>query len=280
MITRPPPRAATWLLERLGDGIRFDSLIGDLTEQFAAGRSRFWYWWQTTGVVAQELVRVVRAHALSFSAATLSGYALMHLWELASAHVYQPVYASLPQVHAHHWTAQILLRVAAMQLNGVSNCVLTFATVWVVIRIHRAHPRAALVAFVVVLTVPLLPGVARELMVATAHAPVSLALIPLMLPAALQATVTLAEGLWLIRAQRYGGIERRTRRVTVAVAVIAVLVASIYRARLVGALPLSRPEWYVLDLLDIAGVAYLAVLLWRTPRASMTRTAYSLRGTR
>jgi hypothetical protein len=41
-----PPRLAAWLLERLSSGYHRESLVGDLFEQYAGGRTRFWYWRQ------------------------------------------------------------------------------------------------------------------------------------------------------------------------------------------------------------------------------------------
>lgn len=57
MTSRPAPRAATWLLERVGGRSRFEPLIGDLVEQFEDGRSRLWYWWQAVGTLAIDLAR-------------------------------------------------------------------------------------------------------------------------------------------------------------------------------------------------------------------------------
>ena len=241
----------------------FDPLIGDLAEQFAQGRSRFWYWWQTTGVLGLEIVRILRTHALSFVAAVLAGDALTQGWMLCSSHAFQPLYASLPHVYGHPWSAAALLRVAGMQLNAISNGVLTFATVWLVIRVHRAHQRAVLMVFVLALTVPRLPGIARLLIDAATHARFRFALVPLIVPTALQTAYTLAEGFWAIRAQRFADLDRRTRYVTVLAIAQSVLVATVYHAQLVGALPLARPEWAILDGLDIAGMGYLAYLLWR-----------------
>jgi hypothetical protein len=41
-----PPKLATWLLERLSSGYHRESLEGDLFEEYARGRTRFWYWRQ------------------------------------------------------------------------------------------------------------------------------------------------------------------------------------------------------------------------------------------
>jgi hypothetical protein len=267
---RPPPRSATWLLERLAEISNFDPLIGDLAEQFAQGRSRFWYWWQTVGVLGLELVRILRRHGLSFTAAVLAGCALTQLWMLGSSHAFQPLYANLPQVGAHPWTAAALLRFAGLQLNAISNSVLTYATVWMVIRVHRAHQRAVLLVFVVALMAPRLPGIARLLIDAVIHAHFTFALVPLIVPTALQTVYTLAAGLWAIRTERFAEMDRWTRYVVVLAVALSVFVAMIYHARLVGALPLARPEWVVLDALDVAGFGYLGYLLWRPKSALRT----------
>jgi hypothetical protein len=270
VIPREPPRPAAWLLVRLGGVSDLDPLVGDLAEQFAQGRSRYWYWWQTTGVLGLELLRFLRTHGLSFVAAVLVGDALTQGWRLGSSYAFQPFYAHLPQVTSHTWTVTALLWVAGMQLNAISNAVLTFATVWMVIRVHRAHQRAVLMVFVLALTAPRLPGIARLLIDAATHGRFTFALVPLIVPTALQAVYTLAEGLWAIRMERFAAMDRWTRCVTVLAILLSVLVAIIYPVRLAGALPLARPECAVLDGLDIVSIGYLAYLLWRPKSASPT----------
>jgi hypothetical protein len=267
---RQPPRPATWLLERLAGIADFDPLIGDLAEQFAQGRSRFWYWWQTVGVLGLELARILRRHGLSFAAAVLAGCALTQLWMLGSSHAFQPLYANLPQVGAHAWTAAALQRFAGLQLNAISNSVLTYATVWMVTRVHRAHQRAVLMVFVAALMAPRLPGIGRLLIDAVIHARFTFALVPLIVPTALQTVYTVAAGLWAIRTERFAEMDRWTRYVVLLAVALSVFVAMIYHARLVGALPLARPEWVVLDVLDIAGFGYLGYLLWRPKSALRT----------
>jgi len=47
-----PPRVATWLLQRFGRPYRRDALLGDLSEEYAHGRSRGWYWRQVVCALA------------------------------------------------------------------------------------------------------------------------------------------------------------------------------------------------------------------------------------
>jgi len=70
-----PPRLANWLLERFGTTSRLHSLLGDLAEEYANGRSRGWYWRQALGTVALDSVRTLRthAHSLSFIVTSVTG---------------------------------------------------------------------------------------------------------------------------------------------------------------------------------------------------------------
>lgn len=63
MTTRRPPRLAQTLLEWVDPANV--SLQGDLLEEFAAGRSRAWYWRQVMAAAGVAFARPVRAHGLS-----------------------------------------------------------------------------------------------------------------------------------------------------------------------------------------------------------------------
>ncbi len=263
MSSRPPPVLATWLLERLCADSRSDSLIGDLAEQFGEGRSRAWYWRQVTGALMLDVVRALRAHAASFTAAVLAGCALTSLWQRAISFAFEPIYRNLGYVSAHPWSVESLLRVAGVLANSVSICALYFATAWVATRVHRAHRRAVLVALVIVLTAQRLPGIARLAVDAAADSRFATFMGSEIVTTALQAVFTLVEGLWAIRTERFAEMDLRTRRVAILVLTVALLVTLVYAARRVGALPYALPAWYVLDVLYIAAGAYLALLLWR-----------------
>jgi len=77
-----PPRLATFLLERVaGSG---PILLGDLHEEFSAGRSRWWYWreaihamaWAIVGAIRHHPIRLVRALLMLAVVNTVAGVAL------------------------------------------------------------------------------------------------------------------------------------------------------------------------------------------------------------
>jgi len=57
------PRFALWVLARIsGSGSR-EALVGDLLEEIAGGRSRFWAWQQLIGLAAFALLAHAQSHA-------------------------------------------------------------------------------------------------------------------------------------------------------------------------------------------------------------------------
>jgi hypothetical protein len=69
---RHPPRVATAVLLRLAPDD--ESLLGDLIEEYASGRSRGWYWRQVMSAVLLGAVRAVRSHPVRVSGAVAAGW--------------------------------------------------------------------------------------------------------------------------------------------------------------------------------------------------------------
>lgn len=273
MNPRMPPRSATWLLERFGGAPGLEHLIGDLDEQFAAGCSRVWYWREVIGALAIDGARALRLHALSFFGAVAVGAASLWLWEKICAFTSQPFYEGLAAVSRHPWSSQAILRVAGMQLNGFLGDALLLATVWVMTRIHRAHPRAVLVALVLAMSIPSGTEVVRLLAHAGRSSLDASSWVPIIMPLVFPAAGTLAAGLWVISGFRFTGLTASTRFVAVLAPLICVLVALAHRAQLVGELTYTLQQANVLAILDLVGLACLAVLLWR-PAATLRMTRH------
>jgi hypothetical protein len=71
---KQPPAIARFLLERLGP--RDQSLVGDLYEEYAAGRSRTWFWRQVFASVAYGALADIRCAPVRTSFAVASGWAI------------------------------------------------------------------------------------------------------------------------------------------------------------------------------------------------------------
>jgi hypothetical protein len=73
-----PPRLGRLVLERLGP--RNESIVGDLSEEWHAGRSTLWYWRQVLAGIVFHLVADVRGHWFIALRSILVG--LVILWSL------------------------------------------------------------------------------------------------------------------------------------------------------------------------------------------------------
>jgi hypothetical protein len=260
--TRSPPRLANWLLEGLGSGPRVEELIGDLTEQFADGRSQLWYWRQASGAIAASLRRALATDAPSFVAAVLVGFAANSLWRLGNSLVFQPLYGPL-DASPHPLALDTLVRFSTLRVSQVVLTTLAFVSGWIVTRIHRTHQRAVVLAFAVAVIAPRLPGNADLVADVIQNAQPSSLLVPALMPTALQSLCILIAGLWMIRPARFAQMGPRTRFVTIMTAVLAVGSAFLYDAWQVGVLTYPAGIRYSIDAAEVASGAYLALLLWR-----------------
>ena len=270
MNSRVAPRAATWLLERLGSGSRFEPLIGDLIEQFASGRGRSWFWHQALGALANHILQVLRAHALSFIAAVLAGCALNWLWQFGCSFAFQSVYVDLAAVKQHPWAFGAFARLAGMQANMAAEYALCFASAWLVTRLHRAHQRTVLLAFTAVIIAQSLPTIAQPFDGAP-DSSFGVSLTTHVILTALRVACTLVGGLLAIRTRSLATLDRWTRRVAVLWLTQMLITGLLFAARRVGELSYARPEGYLsLYAMGAVGGLYLAVLLWReAPVASV-----------
>ena len=77
MRSADPPRLANGLLRRLAAGPTRESLIGDLDEQFARGRTSSWYWRQVLSAILVTAANDLRDHKLVAVRAVLIGWAVL-----------------------------------------------------------------------------------------------------------------------------------------------------------------------------------------------------------
>jgi len=267
MSSRSPPHLATWLLDALCSVSHAEALIGDLEEQFKAGRSRHWYWRQAIGTLALDLARTLRAHGLSFTLAVCVGCASTWLWRFANSLAPRWL-AALDTAPLDpggiSWSSDTLEQFLTLHVSQILLTALVFVSVWIVTRIHRAHQRAVLLAFVLALTVPQLPGFTQLVIDALGSSEGPRLLIPVIVRTCLQAVFTLTAGLWVIRKQRFADMRPWTRFLTLLVPAIVAISCTLYDAWKVGALNYPSAVRYPMDALEITAGAGLAFLLWRS----------------
>ena len=61
---RRSPVIADWLLDNLGVSRRNEALMGDISEEYASGRSRLWYWRQSIAAIRLTVIKDLRNHPL------------------------------------------------------------------------------------------------------------------------------------------------------------------------------------------------------------------------
>lgn len=69
-----PPALANWLLTRLVPAPHLETIAGDLDEQFAKGRSGFWYWRQALNTILVHGVQDLRSSKVMANLAVVVGW--------------------------------------------------------------------------------------------------------------------------------------------------------------------------------------------------------------
>lgn len=148
-----PLRLAKGLLLRLAAGPTRESLIGDLDEQFARGRTSSWYWRQVLSAIWVTAANDLRDHKLVAVRAVLAGWALL----IPSFYAAIAVYLRIPETWIPGaWSSanSVLLRVAwwAWWIYEVPLLIAWYGAAviggWLIARLHAQHRTAAVFACV------------------------------------------------------------------------------------------------------------------------------------
>ena len=138
---RRPPAFANWLLARFGSVD--DALVGDLYQEWSAGRSSAWFWHQTLSAIACVSVREIRCQPWRACTALLVGWSVAAVVFLAGDTVAdglagliwgwnrQAAYAN------HHW-APFFVGAVLVTFGGFG------MSAWLVARLHRRNPAVLL----------------------------------------------------------------------------------------------------------------------------------------
>jgi hypothetical protein len=133
-----PPTVAAWLLNHLGTTRQNDSFAGDLTEEYARGRSQAWYWRQVLLAILIGSWSEIRRHKLLALRALATGWMVIFL---ESRFLY-PIFFRQWWSVAH--SSQLLFAAPTLLWTPVSAM-----TGWLVGRLHRPRHIAFVLLFAV-----------------------------------------------------------------------------------------------------------------------------------
>jgi len=160
-MNQAPPKAAMWLLERLGSSANNDAIAGDLIERYRdEQRSQFWCWKQAAKAIGVASVTEVRANKLLSIRAVVVGWVSLLLLLAALSKTTR----ALAEVDLELWTQYMLfvsrllprvlwaacsdvflwLQYSSLVLMG---CAGGLCIGWLVSRLHRPHEKAAVLLF-------------------------------------------------------------------------------------------------------------------------------------
>jgi len=163
---KPPPVVAVWLLRTLGSGPTIDALLGDLSEEYVAGRSRTWFWWQAVMAIPITFAHEVRAHSvlttravvlgwLTMDALTFVGVLTMNIIELigwpytkfsVSTYRVEHGVTTLDTVRMNNWQYVYQPVLALLMVVLVA-----YASAWLVARLHSRVRTPVVLAFTAML---------------------------------------------------------------------------------------------------------------------------------
>jgi hypothetical protein len=152
MTIRQPPPFAGRLLMRLVPAQNHDALLGDLSEEFHRRQSVVWYWAQILAAIIVSSWKDIRAHKLLAFRAIIVGFALQALAVYAifwlrgvltgGGFMLGHTWIGLPWYR--HWPYTSRSLAAAFEVERIVG----YMTVgWLLVRLHRGHGLAAVLAY-------------------------------------------------------------------------------------------------------------------------------------
>ena len=138
---RTIPSLASWLLRRFGVPQQNEPLMGDIVEEYAAGRSLWWLGWQMLVAVAGTNARTAwRRKGLTLRA-IVTGWAVLGCVVLAIDTLLLPFYVPLT------WTSAFYYHAMPYVMGSVTYGMLGLVG-WCIARLHRGHEAPGVFAFV------------------------------------------------------------------------------------------------------------------------------------
>lgn len=160
MKSAAPPKLASWLLYHQVGGYRAESLVGDLTEEYAQGRGDGWYWGQVLLAVASSYRRALRLYGGRALIAVAVGWCVLVVGVTLLAQLWAIVQQELNSFSAD-WPAQRLQRLNVFYAIAwtMSAACIDVVVGRLVVRIYRPHPRFIGAVFAFSILMYMLPSI-------------------------------------------------------------------------------------------------------------------------
>jgi hypothetical protein len=153
------PGLAIWLLKHFGASIQNDAIIGDITEQFAGGRSRSWFWKQVLSAIAISTFREIWHNKMASIVGLSSGWLFLDLtsrllvFPMWSGFTYGFFVNALAEYEALGWYTSSFLHFTIVLLM-----LPVYASAgWIVSRSAKEHRTAIVLAFAISVILVRLP---------------------------------------------------------------------------------------------------------------------------
>jgi hypothetical protein len=137
-----PPKAARWLLERLGCSPNNATVIGDLDERYRQGRSDLWYWRQALQAIAMSFFKEAWTYKLLIASAILYGWTIYFYVSRFSFYLTWELFSALASWSRYwrHDSTPMVVQVSELLLWGI-------LTGWLVARWHPRSRKATVLAY-------------------------------------------------------------------------------------------------------------------------------------
>jgi hypothetical protein len=154
-----PPRLAFWLLSRQLGGYRAESLVGDLNEEYAHGRSDGWYWGQVLVAVATSYRNALTRHGLRLLLAFAAGWCALVIGIVLLGLVGSAADRALGSWCAE-WPAKRLegLKIFSGLVWTISAGCIDVVVGRLIVMIYRPHPRVIAAVFALSILAYMLPS--------------------------------------------------------------------------------------------------------------------------
>jgi hypothetical protein len=152
MTALQPPPLATWLLRQCVNGARYEPLIGDMLEEYRAGRSSFWYWRQVLVAILQSCFKDIRSHRLVALRAVVMTLLVYHLLWIF---VVNDAMMQIQSLVFWLFAGQRGLPGWPPYFDGLTRVLLTLAgafTGWSVAKLHRPYESTMVLLSAIALT--------------------------------------------------------------------------------------------------------------------------------